>query len=415
MKSRIQNRESRIQNSSYVTQIICVICVICGQSSAQSTAPAPKPTLAVLPFVGVDAKEKQLADKMRFAFSQKMSNDADGGGTYNRLDNVQIDQTISALQIIFNGKSDGTGGLPDHDELTKLLETLGTDKAVTGYVKGRKLTVLYFEGTKLAKTASAEIPGERDSPKLTVEGLITQLTGAKFQHIREVEADHSNPEVEKRFAERPNLVPDPDFEAAAKNEKKRATNWQTILLADRYPPPLLTADEAAKLGKDKVAIVPKKLAGDPDNADGHCLMMRISKHIAENNGLACESIWIPVEHGATYRFQVKYRSTGPVPRLFLKGFAYKPDQFGDKNDPEAARREFYRAQVLPRDKNAKFELVEMDFTPSVADPNAKGDLMSGGGTKAAGMKIEWLRVDLYIYLSPGDVFFDDVIVKKISP
>jgi hypothetical protein len=27
------------------------------------------------------------------------------------------------------------------------------------------------------------------------------------------------------------------------------------------------------------------------------------------------------------------------------------------------RREYYRAQVLPRQKNAGWELIEMDFTP----------------------------------------------------
>jgi hypothetical protein len=338
--------------------------------------------------------------------AQKLSNDANGGGQFERIDSVTVDNTLSALQIPW---STSAGKLPDEEDIQKALETLGTDKAFVGVVKGRALTVSLYEGAKLAKTVTVEVPPDKESPKLTVEGLITQLTGASFAHIREVECDHSDPAVEKRFAERANLVRDPGFEDAPKGGKSAAGDWGAILGGDRYAPPVITAEEARTQPADRVAVVPKVVAGDPAAKDGHCLMMRMSKNVAENNGLACESIWIPVEHNQTYRFTCMYHSTGPVPRLFLKGFALKPDQFGDKSDPEAVRREFYRTQILPRKKNDKFELIEMDFTPSVVE-QGKGN----GGSKAEGMKIEWLRVDLYIYLTPGDVFFDDVVVKKIS-
>ena len=79
----------------------------------------------------------------------------------------------------------------------------------------------------------------------------------------------------------------------------------------------------------------------------------------------------------------------------------KADQYGDKNDPETVRRQFYRAQVAPTGSNHGFELMEMDFTPSSLKPTDP--------------KIEWVRVDLYVYLHPGDIFFDDVVVKKLDP
>ena len=34
--------------------------------------------------------------------------------------------------------------------------------------------------------------------------------------------------------------------------------------------------------------------------------------------------------------------------------------------------------------------------------------------KPADPKIQWLRVDLYIYFAPGDVFFDNVTLKKLD-
>ena len=208
--------------------------------------------------------------------------------------------------------------------------------------------------------------------------------------------------MEASFAKAPNLVPDPGFESAATDATKTATQWQVLLHADHYAPPLITADQAKMLDRDRVAVVPKSAAGvggGGAKSDGYCLMMRMSKDIAEANGLACESIWVPVDQGKKYRFSVQYHSTGPTARLFLKGFAFKPDQFGDKNDLEAVRREYYRTNPAGK-ANAGWDTIDMDFTPQTQKPTDP--------------KIEWMRVDLYIYLTPGDVFFDDAVIKKID-
>lgn len=288
----------------------------------------------------------------------------------------------------------GGGDFPSDDDLQKVISTLDSDETIAGTVKSRTLTLRLYEGTKLAKTSTIEIPDDKTSPKLAVEKIVSDLTGASFAVLRQTEADHSDPAAEKRFATNPNLVENPGFEGDAKA-------WHAILAADDYAPPQLSEDAAKNLPKDKVAIVPSSAAGVDKNAVGHCLMMRVSKPIAESNGLACVSTWINVEQGKKYRFSVKYHSDGPVARLFLKGFALKPDQFGDKSDPEAVRREYYRAQVLPRDKNKAWDLIEMDFTPESLKPTDP--------------PIQWMRLDLWVYLHPGDIFFDDVTLKKLSP
>jgi hypothetical protein len=362
---------------------------------------AKKPTLAVLPFVGGSSAEKALAERMRFAVSQKLSTDANAvteGGPYDRLDNVQVDNVVSALQLSFASPDK----LPDEGELQQLLASLGTDYTIAGSVKGRQLSLTLYQGTAVAKRATADIPPGTDSPKLAVEKVLTELTGTAFAHIREVEADHSNPAVERRFAERPNLVPDPAFELAAKDPKKAATKWQAILGPDAYPPPLLTLEQARVLGPDRVAVVPRAATGlaEDGKGGGNVLLLRMSKKVAENNGLACETTWIPMKHGKKYRFTVRYHSTGPTLHLFLKGFGEKADQYSSASNPESMRREFYRAQVVPREKNAGWELIEMDFTPSTV--------------KASDPKIQWMRLDLYVYLHPGDVFFDDVTLKEIE-
>jgi hypothetical protein len=385
--------------------------VLAHAQSKPATAPK-KPTLAVLPFVPLtgDAAEKALADHMRFAVSQKLSSDINAvaaNGTYDRLDNVQVDQLISALQLSF------AKAPPDDDEFQKLLATLDTQFTIAGTLKGRTLTLTLYTGPTLTKTLTTTIPPDTTSPKLTVEQALTDLTGTAFAHIRDTDVDHSDPQAEARFAARPNLVPDAGFELAAKDPKKTAVNWEVLLGPAHDPPPLLTANDAANLPPDRAAVIPVRSpgfslpalptppAGAPKApANDYCLIMRMSKAVAESNGLACESTWIPVEEGKKYRFTALYHSTGPTARLFLKGFAEKLDQFSDPKNPDSTRREFYRAQILPRKKNAGWDLIEMDFTPSTLKPTDP--------------KIQWMRVDLYIYLTPGDVFFDDITVKKLD-
>src|SRR6185295_7998142 len=107
----------------------------------------------------------------------------------------------------------------------------------------RRLTLTLYQAATLSKTASVDIPSDKESPKLAVEKVLTDLTGTAFAHIRDVEADHSDPKVEARFASRPNLVNDPGFELAARDPGKAASNWQAILGPNHYPPPLISAAE----------------------------------------------------------------------------------------------------------------------------------------------------------------------------
>ncbi len=366
--------------------------------SVHAADPSPKvqKTVAVLPFIYTTDAEQKLAERMRFAVGAKLSRD----GAYDRMDKVQVDEALSALQIPWSTE------MPAEEEIAKAITTLGTDETITGFIRDRKLTLNLYVGDKLTKTSTIEIPGDVDSPKLAVEHILTDLMGVKFQHIRQVECDHSHPEIEKLWQQRPNLAPDPSFEQAAASDPHVATNWSVILGAKEYHPPLISAVDAAELSENQVAIVPKSVATGDASAQGDCLMMRMSENIAENNGLACISTWIPAEDSKMYRFACQYHSTGPSLHLFLNGYAFRPDQFGDKKDPEAVRRQAYRYQVVPRGKTNGWKLVEADLTPS-AQPNK----LKPEDT----LKIQWIRLDLYIYLKAGDVFFDDITLKKISP
>jgi len=362
---------------------------------AAAPATQPKPTVAVLPFLYTSPAEKKLAERMRFAVSQKLSRD----GNVSRTDTIEVDQFLSALQIPMSTD------MPSDDDLQKILATLHTTQTILGSVSNRTLTLTLYIGSTKTKSASVAIPPDTDSPRLAVEKILTDLTATEFTHIRDVECDHSDPVIEKLFAQRPNLVPDPSFEDASTDPQHVATAWSALLGADEYPPGLLHANAIDSLPDDQVAIVPKFVALH-DDATGNCLLLRMSKNIAENNGLACTSTWIAIDANKKYRFTALYHSTGPALHLFLDGFAEHADQFGDKSNPEATRRQAYRFQVLPRGKTEKWTLIEADFTPS-STPNK----LKPNDT----LTVQWLRIKLYIYLHPGDVYFDDITLKKIAP
>jgi hypothetical protein len=152
---------------------------------------------------------------------------------------------------------------------------------------------------------------------------------------------------------------------------------------------------------NRAAIVPQSVV--TPSAGGYCLMLRTDLNIAQSNGLACESTWIPVIQGHRYRFMVQYHSDGPRIRIFINGFAYSPDQFSTPNNLASQRREIYRCQVLPVTKNTGWSQTGIDFTPQS---------LKGMRNK---FPIRWVRIDFYSYLNPGNAFFRNVQLKDISP
>ena len=122
--------------------------------------------------------------------------------------------------------------------------------------------------------------------------------------------------------------------------------------------------------------------------------MRLSKECAENNGMACLSEPIKVEPGTRYRISFRYKSDGPSTHVFVKGYTTGKNVAGEKAD-----REVFRTQV----------------SPTGADQRQVGD----GGLRRQPRQPELPRrkpaVDLYAYLTPGIILWDDVMVKEIGP
>ena len=149
-------------------------------------------------------------------------------------------------------------------------------------------------------------------------------------------------------------------------------------------------------GWDKVAGQQRESLGglvrwtaEKGNAYNKVIRFTLDRNVAENEGVMYYSDFFPVEEGAKHRFQCRWRTDGPAVKVFLK--CYAADETG-------RRREVYRRQLNVQGPSRTWNTETADFTP-----------------KAPKYSPKWGRVMLYAYLHPGEVEFDDVVVKQIVP
>jgi hypothetical protein len=123
------------------------------------------------------------------------------------------------------------------------------------------------------------------------------------------------------------------------------------------------------------------------------------KAVGDNEGVMYYSDYFPVEEGAKYRFQCRFRSNGPNVKVFIKCYDdTKTDYRGEADERSTQQREVYRCQMKLEGPKNEWNTHTEDFTP-----------------RHTKYMPRWGRVMLYAYLGAGQVDFDDVIVKQIVP
>ena len=153
-------------------------------------------------------------------------------------------------------------------------------------------------------------------------------------------------------------------------------------------------------------------AGNPTN---HMIRFTLHKSLGDTTGVAYYGDFFPVDENARYRFQCRWRSTGPAVKVFVKGYAEQRDEHaayparGIKESqssrkgavaaggPGYVRRQVYRSQQDLKGPKNTWNTHTQDFTP-----------------KHSKVAPRWGRVMLYAYVGAGVVEFDDVVVKQIG-
>jgi hypothetical protein len=261
-------------------------------------------------------------------------------------------------------------------------------KCVDFSVPGNPKTI--YEAKARTKTVS-EIPHVYE--KALLDALYGRTPGASPGADRSAEKL-----AEEKWISGPNLIAGGDFENGTGNVPK---GWEKVGGQQREP-----------LGK-LVKWTSEKNSNSPGAQYGENKILRLSfpAAVGDNEGVMYYSDYFPVEEGATYRFQCRFRTNGPAVKVFIKCYddtktGYRPEsgegekaksKYAGKKDIEQ-RREVYRCQIKLEGPKNVWNTHTEEFTPKHTKYSPK-----------------WGRVMLYAYLGAGEVDFDDVIVKQIVP
>lgn len=241
---------------------------------------------------------------------------------------------------------------------------------------------------KVIYEVSARTNSVSEVPHLYVKQMLDKLYGRQPGGPTPVD-----PILEKNWRENPNLVAGGDFE---KGRDGVPEGWESRGGQQREP-----------LG-DLVKWIPE--AGSGGN---RVIRLQFPREVAEAEGVMYYSKFFPIEAGATYRFQCRYRTNGPSPKVFIKCYDKMDSDYkvasqrpggprepgGDRYDnAEGGLRECYRSQQNLKGPVNQWNVQTEDFTPRHTKYSPK-----------------WGRVMLYGYLTAGAVEFDDVVIKQIAP
>jgi hypothetical protein len=344
-----------------------------GNTFAATTQPATKPVVAIFPLAG--SGTAQFRTSIGFSMREKLARD----GLYDPIDGYTMADMASAATspVTYDTPLAGVKDLAS-DSSPAIIIWGNLDAS------GRSVGVLRLKiadlraPDALPRTVSEPIAAETDV-RFVVEKILQSLPGVtQFEHPSEVAITH-DPESDALWEANPDLMPDGNFAAG--------DPWQVMLLSELYPPPIAKVTPPV----DRVAIVRQAVAAGVVH---NVLEMNLSRQTAENNGLACLSGRIPIEANMRYRIQFSYRSDGPETHVFIKGYIAPPD-VKPGVPPE---QEVYRRQVPPSGvTGGKWVTVQDDMNPQ--NPNSK---------------VEFLRVDLYAYLRPGVISWDNVVIKAVG-
>ena len=131
-----------------------------------------------------------------------------------------------------------------------------------------------------------------------------------------------------------------------------------------------------------------------DKEHGKGIAFSLTKEIAESTGILYYSKLISVKDGKIHTFSFDYKSTGPKPKPFVKGYGLFPNANG-KIEP----RELYKKSVFENAVLNEWKTVTIEFTPH--NPVYKNKY-----------EIKWVKILLYAYLSPGEINFDNIKIEE---
>jgi hypothetical protein len=155
---------------------------------------------------------------------------------------------------------------------------------------------------------------------------------------------------------------------------------------------------------------------EAENPANKVIRFTFSQGVGDSTGVAYYNAKpFPVQEGAKYRFQCRWRTNGPAVKVFIKCYDEMGTEYAEASKrassqvgsrlrrdsyiPENTQlRECYRSQQNLYGPKNTWNTQVQDFTP-----------------KHTKYTPRWGKVMLYAYLGGGVVEFDDVVLKQILP
>lgn len=326
-----------------------LLLVVAGVCSALAEEPAPeKPIL-----VALDFRSTFDEGKMGAKVAEIITGHARRSGRFQTYDPITRDEILDSLRFRVEPET-----APEE------VARVGREGFAARYVfwgevhPGRAGFRIRFKAVDCAAEPPRLLIDEERAAEdvhripLIVDEVLRRLTGEKPP------ARAADPAAERAWRRNPNLLPNGSFEKGTGHP----AGWEPL--------------------PDYVHWV-----ANPDGP-GRCIRFDLDRGRARSYGGLYRSDYIPLRPGATYRFQVRIKSLGLTPMVFLKCYAQFPTQ----------RREVYR-RPIHAEATPAWTTYTTDFTP-----------------RHAGYVPRWLRVQLYAYgAEAGTVYFDDCILKEIKP
>ena len=341
-----------------------------------SFADGAKPKAAVFPLSGNASQDAR--DKIGFSLRTKLDRD----GHFEPIDGPTMAELAGDKPVELSARVEDLTAMA-REELPVILIWGELNTNGDGFklrINTRDLRQVNGSVQHIDKTL-----GQPTDLRFAMEEVLQTIADVKkFDHPIE-ESVLNDPKSLELWGKNPNLVADGDF--------AKSGPWTALLRSEKYPAPF--SDELPE--PDKVVILRDsngaKTPTTQSVVDHHVLAMNLSKDVAESNGLACLSDAIAIEPNTRYRLQFRYKSDGPSLHVFVKGYIKKKDISGTIADLQS-----YECQVPPSGPTkGKWETVICDVNPQNVSGTPK-----------------FLKIDLYAYLTPGRVMFDDIQLKAVG-
>ena len=118
----------------------------------------------------------------------------------------------------------------------------------------------------------------------------------------------------------------------------------------------------------------------------------MNEDVAGSTGVLYYSNFFPVEEGATYRFQCRWRTSGSAAKVFIKCYDELPTSFRTREGGDSfktEKREVYRSQQNLQGSAGAWNVQTEDFTPQHTQFTPAGDgwcfMPTGRQDRSSGM------------------------------